>query len=211
MNFQDDTLEKFTKDLASKEAVPGGGGASALVGAIGIALGNMVGSLTVGKKTYADVEDEIRAWMSEAETLRKELLLGIDADAEAFLPLSRAYGIPKEDPSRPAVMEEALNAACAAPLALMRQICRAIELLEGFAEKGSRIAISDAGVGAVCCRAALQGASLNIFINTKSMRDRDCAAALEAQADEMLSEYTARADRVYEIVTDKIRPGEGNL
>lgn len=209
MEFREKTLEEFTERLASKEAVPGGGGASALVGAVGIALGNMVGSLTVGKKAYADAEDEVRAWMDEAETLRRELLLGMDADAEAFLPLSRAYGIPKEDPSRPAVMEEALKTACAAPLALMRQICRAVELLEGFAGKGSRIAISDAGVGAVCCRAALQGASLNIYINTKSMRDRDCAAALEAQADEMLLEYAARAARVYESVTDKIRPGRG--
>ncbi|MCC8082232.1 MAG: cyclodeaminase/cyclohydrolase family protein [Lachnospiraceae bacterium] len=205
MSFQEYTLSDFTQVLASKEAVPGGGGASALVASIGIALGNMVGSLTVGKKTYADVEDEVRAWMEQASALCEDLLHGMDADAEAFLPLSRAYGIPKDDPSRPAVMEEALRTACAAPLTLMRQICRAIELLEGFAEKGSRIAISDAGVGAVCCKAALQGASLNIFINTKSMRDRKDAEALERQADDLLEEYTIRADWIYETVLEKIR------
>ncbi len=206
MSFQEYTLSDFTRVLASKEAVPGGGGASALVASIGIALGNMVGSLTVGKKTYADVEDEVRTWMGQAEALRGELLRGMDADAEAFLPLSKAYGIPKDDPSRPAVMEDALRTACDAPLTLMRQICQAIELLEKFAEKGSRIAISDAGVGAVCCKAALQGASLNIFINTKSMKDRAYAAELERRAGDLLEEYTNRADRVYETVLEKIRP-----
>ncbi|MCD7866088.1 MAG: cyclodeaminase/cyclohydrolase family protein [Clostridiales bacterium] len=205
MSFQEYTLCDFTEVLASREAVPGGGGASALVAAVGMSLGNMVGSLTVGKKTYADVEDEVRTWMAQAESLRLDLLRGMDADAEAFLPLSKAYGIPKDDPSRPTVIEDALRAACAAPLTLMRQICRAIELLEGFAEKGSRIAISDAGVGAVCCKAALQGASLNIYINTKSMRDREYAADLERQADELLEEYTIRTDRIYETVLGKLR------
>ncbi|MCD8108524.1 MAG: cyclodeaminase/cyclohydrolase family protein [Clostridiales bacterium] len=206
MSFKEYTLDDFTQALASKEAVPGGGGAGALVAAVGIALGNMVGSLTVGKKTYADVEDEMRVWMKQASVLREELLCGMDADAEAFLPLSKAYGIPKNDPSRPAVMEEALRKACDAPLALMSQICQAIELLEGFAAKGSRIAVSDAGVGAVCCKAALQGASLNVFINTKSMRDRKYAAELERRADDLLEEYMIRADRVYESVLEKIRP-----
>ncbi|MCC8029391.1 MAG: cyclodeaminase/cyclohydrolase family protein [Lachnospiraceae bacterium] len=205
MGFQDYTLGDFTEVLASKEAVPGGGSAAALVAAVGVALGNMVGSLTVGKKAYADAEDEVRAWMEQAEALRGELLLCMDADAEAFLPLSKAYGIPKDDPARPAVMEDALRQACAAPLELMNQICRAIVLIEGFAAKGSRIAISDAGVGALCCKAALQGASLNIFINTKSMQDREYAEELERRADALLEEYTMRADRVYDAVTEKIR------
>ncbi len=205
MDFKEYTLDDFTKILASKEAVPGGGGASALVGAVGVALGNMVGSLTVGKKTYADVDEEIRTFMTQAETLRQDLLLAVDKDAEAFLPLARAYSIPKDDPDRAEVMEKALEAACAAPLDLMRKLCQAIELLEGFAAKGSRIAISDAGVGAVCCKAALQGASLNIFINTKSMQDRACAADLEAQADWMLGEYSARADGIYEQVAERLK------
>ncbi len=205
MSFGDYTIKDFTDTLASKEAVPGGGGASALVGAVGIALGSMVGSLTVGKKTYADVEDEVRAWMEDAETLRQELLLSIDADAEAFLPLSKAYGIPNDDPTRDEVMEDALRTACEAPLDLMWKLCRAVELLESFAAKGSRIAISDAGVGAVCCKAALQGAALNIFINTKSMADRDYAASLDAQAEAMITDYSARADIIYEKVFNKIR------
>ncbi len=205
MSFGEYSIIDFCDSLASKEAVPGGGGASALVGAVGIALGNMVGSLTVGKKTYADVEEEVKAWMTEAESLRRDLLLAMDADAEAFLPLSKAYSIPKDDPNRDEVMEEALVTACLAPLDLMEKLCRAVELLEGFAEKGSRIAISDAGVGAACCSAALQGASLNIFINTRSMKDRDRAKDFEERADAMLSEYIPRAGRIYEQVASGLR------
>ncbi len=204
-NFQENTIEEFVKTLASKDAVPGGGGASALVGAIGIALGGMVGSLTVGKKTYADVEDEVRAWMEEAGSLRGELLLAMDADAGAFLPLSEAYAIPKDDPTRDEVMEAALRVACEAPLALMQKLCRAIELIEGFAEKGSRIALSDAGVGAVCCKAALQGAALNIYINIKSMQDIDKASYYKSLADTMLAEYGPRADAIYTQVTEQLK------
>ncbi len=207
MGFQEYQLDKFTEVLATKEAVPGGGGASALVGAVGIALGNMVGALTVGKKTYAAVEDEVKALMVQGQELRKELLLAMDADAEAFLPLARAYGIPKDDPNRETVMEEALRVACEAPLHLMELLCRAIALLEGFAAKGSKIAISDAGVGAVCCKAALQGASLNVFINTKSMKNRDRAEAMEKQADAMLAEYVSRADEIFALVMGKLRQG----
>ncbi len=205
MSFGDYKIEDFCDVLASKESVPGGGGASALVGAVGIALGSMVGSLTVGKKTYADVEDEVRAWMKDAEELRRELLLAMDEDAEAFLPLSKAYGIPKDDPTRGEVMEEALRTACQAPLDLMWKLCHAIELMEGFAAKGSRIAISDAGVGAACCKAALQGAALNIFINTKSMTDREYASSLNEQTEAMLEEFSDRADEVYEEVAGKLR------
>lgn len=205
MSFQEYKLNDFAEVLASKEAVPGGGGASAMVGAIGVALGNMVGSLTVGKKTYADVEEDMQAWMKQAESLRQELLEGMDADAEAFLPLAKAYSIPKDDPNRATVMEEALRMACAAPMDLMRTICASIDLLQGFAQKGSKLAISDAGVGAVCCKAALQGASLNVFINTKSMKDREYAARLEQEADQMLEKYCALADEIYQIVVNKIR------
>ncbi len=205
MSYGDSSIKDFAEALASGEAVPGGGGASALVGAVGIALGNMVGSLTAGKKTYADVEEEIRAWMDEARDLRLELIDAIDADAEAFLPLSKAYGIPKDDPDRAQIMEDALRTACEAPLDLMWKLCRAIELLEGFAAKGSRIAISDAGVGAACCKAALQGAALNIFINTKSMSDREYADSIDEQTEAMLTDYSDRADRVYEEVLGKLK------
>jgi len=205
MRFEDKKINEFTEVLASKEAVPGGGGASALVGSIGMALGNMVGSLTIGKKKYADVEEDIQALMTEGENLRIELLSMMDKDAEAFAPLAKAYGIPKDDPSRDEVMEKALDVACQAPMDIMRTVCKALDVIKDFAAKGSALAISDAGVGAVCCKAALQGASLNVFINTKSMKDRAKAEALEAEANAMLDKYCRLADEIYAVVVERIK------
>ena len=205
MKFQDKNLVEFTTELASKAAVPGGGGASALVGAIGVALGNMVGSLTVGKKKYADVEEEIKDLMARAEELRVKMLDLIEADAACFAPLAKAYGIPKDDPDRDAVMEDALKHACSVPMDIMRTVCEAIDLMTEFAQKGSSLAISDAGCGAVCCKAALQGASLNVFINTKSMKDRAYAEGLEAEANSLLAKYCPLADEIFDIVFQKIK------
>ena len=205
MRFEDKKINEFTEVLASKEAVPGGGGASALVGSIGMALGNMVGSLTTGKKKYADVEEDIQRLMADGESLRIELLSMMDKDAEAFAPLAKAYGIPKDDPSRDEVMEKALDVACQAPMDIMRTVCKALDVIKDFAAKGSALAISDAGVGAVCCKAALQGASLNVFINTKSMKDRTKAEALEAEANAMLDKYCRLADEIYAVVVERIK------
>ena len=205
MKFQDKNLMEFTTELASKAAVPGGGGASALVGAVGVALGNMVGELTVGKKKYADVEADIKDLMAKAEALRLKMLDLIEADAACFAPLAKAYGIPKEDPSRDAIMEEALETACSVPMDIMRTVCEAIALMEEFAKKGSALAISDAGCGAVCCKAALQGASLNVFINTKSMKNRQKAEALECEANQLLKKFCPIADEIFDIVFQKIQ------
>ena len=203
--FQSESIKDFTEVLASKAPVPGGGGASALVGAIGIALGNMVGELTVGKKKYMDVEEDIKVLMARTERLRVRLLQLIDDDAECFAPLANAYSIPKGSSDRDIVMETALRVACSVPLDIMRTVCKALELINEFAQKGSALAISDAGVGAVFCKAALKGASLNVFINTKAMKDRCVASAFEKEADEMLSKYCLMADEIYEKVMKRIR------
>ena len=205
MSFVRNTCVEFVEVLASKASVPGGGGASALVGAIGMALGSMVGSLTVGKKKYADVEADIIAVMEKAAALQDELLHLVDEDAVAFEPLSKAYGIPKDDPTRDQVMEDALRVATAVPMDIMRTCARAIDLHEEFAQKGSVLAISDAGVGVVCCKSALMGASLNVFINTKSMSDRAYAAKVEAEADDLLKKYCAKADEIYNSVAARLR------
>ena len=205
MKFQETNLKEFTTVLAAKDAVPGGGGASALVGAIGVALGNMVGSLTVGKKKYADVEEELLALMEKAEALRVTLLELIDKDAECFAPLAEAYGIPKDHPERDEIMEAALREACSVPMEIMKTVCDALDLIVGFAEKGSKLAISDAGVGAVCCKAALQGASLNVFINTKSMKDKAYAQNLEREAQAMLDKYCSLSDEIFNLVFQKIK------
>lgn len=203
-------IEEFTEVLASKSAIPGGGGASALTAALGIALGSMVGNLTVGKKKYKDVEEEIRRQMQQAEVLQRELLLFIDKDAEAFEPLSKAYGLPKETEEqleyRNKVMEEALLKASLVPLQIMETVMKAIAVLEVMAEKGSRIAVSDAGVGVQFCRSALLGVSMNVFINTKLMKDREKAAQLNQRCEELMEDGVKRADAVFELVMKSIRP-----
>lgn len=209
MGFSTVPCNEFVEVLASKAPVPGGGGASALVGAIGTALGNMVGSLTVGKKKYADVEEEMYELKGKADALQKELLHFIERDAEVFEPLSKAYGMPRnteeEKAEKARVMEIVLKDACSVPMEIMERCCEAIDLIEVFAEKGSTLAISDAGVGATFCKAALEGASLNVFINTKSMKNREYADELNKKADEMLSVYTKKAEEIYQSVAARLR------
>ena len=191
------SCREFVSVLASDAPAPGGGGAAALVGAIGTALGNMVGSLTVGKKKYAAVEAEIIALKAKCDDLQKQLLDQVEADEVNFLPLAKAYGIPKDDPNRDKVMEEATIIACSTPMHIMELCCEAIEAIAVFAEKGSRLAVSDAGCGAVCCKAALQAASLNVFINTKSLKNREVAEEMNAKANGMLDTYCAMADDIF--------------
>ena len=194
------TCREFVSVLASDAPAPGGGGAAALVGAIGTALGNMVGSLTVGKKKYADVQDEIIELKAKCDALQKELLDQVEADEVNFLPLAKAYGIPKDDPNRDKIMEEATIIACSTPMKIMELSCQAIEYIAVFAAKGSRLAVSDAGCGAVCCKAALQAASLNVFINTKTLKNREVAEEMNAKCLNMLAEYGRIADEIFESV-----------
>ncbi|NLM62661.1 MAG: cyclodeaminase/cyclohydrolase family protein, partial [Clostridiales bacterium] len=198
MDFTEISCKEFVAELAGKSPVPGGGGASALVGAIGTALGSMVGSLTVGKKKYADVEQDVLDLMDKANRIQIELLGLVNRDAEVFEPLSRAYGLPKnteeEKAEKARIMEQALRDACSVPLEIMELCCRAIDLQKEFAEKGNRLAISDAGVGAALCKAALIGASFNVFINTKSMADREYAEQANKKANDMLDIYIPLAD-----------------
>ncbi len=200
MDFAQASCTEFVNVLASNAPVPGGGGASALVGAIGTALGNMVGSLTVGKKKYADVEEEIIALKAKCDALQKELLEQIAQDAIGFEPLSKAYGIPKDNPDRDRILEEATVVACRVPVKIMELCCESLEAIRVFAEKGSRLAVSDAGCGAVCVKAALQAASLNVFINTKTLKNREVAEEMNKKCLGMLDKYCAMADEIFETV-----------
>ena len=197
MDYTTKSCREFVTVLASNEPAPGGGGASALVAAIGTALGNMVGSLTVGKKKYADVEAEIIALQKKCDALQTELLDQVPADAEGFIPLANAYGIPKDDPDRPRIMEEATITACRVPMHIMELCCEALDCVAVFAAKGSRLAVSDAGCAAVCCKAALQAASLNVFINTKSLKNREVAEDMNRHANVMLNKYCSVADEIF--------------
>ena len=200
MDMTLESCRKFVEVLASNAPAPGGGGAAALVGAIGTALGNMVGSLTVGKKKYADVEEEILTLKAKCDALQTRLLDQVEADDKGFVPLAKAYGIPKDDPNRDAILEDATITACGVPMHIMELCCEAIDCIAVFAAKGSRLAVSDAGCGAVCCKAALQAASLNVFINTKSLKNREVAEEMNARANGMLRKYCAMADEIFNTV-----------
>lgn len=204
------SCEEFISVLASSAPVPGGGGASALVGAIGTALGNMVGSLTVGKKKYADVQDEILELKARSDKLQEKLLMMVEKDAEVFEPLSKAYGLPsgtdEEKAEKERVMETVLKAASEAPFGIMELCMEAIDIVSRFSEIGSKIAISDAGCAAACCRAALNAASLNVFINTKLMKDRELADDMNFKADKLLAEAAKIEEETFGRVMDAVRP-----
>ncbi len=197
-------VDKFLADLASSAPTPGGGGAAALCGALAIALGNMVGNLTLGKKKYADVQEDIQSLNAKAEALRADFVALIDADAEAFAPLSRAYGIPKDDPSRAEVMETALKRAAEPPLEIMRKCAEALDVIADYAAKGSALAISDAGCAAALAIAAMKAAALNVRINTKSMADREAADKMNAEAAGLYEKYEKEAEEIYQNVYGRL-------
>lgn len=196
--FENTTIKEFTEQLASPSSVPGGGGASALVAAIGIALGDMVGEHTVGKKKYAEVEGELRELMARAQDMRARLVECVDKDAEAFEPLSKAYKIPKDDPSRDEILEKCLKDAAQVPLEIFNICTEAIEVVKEFREKGSRLIISDAATGAVMLKGAMYGAAINVKVNTNLMKDREYADRIAGYVDGRIKEYEKMADEIFE-------------
>lgn len=199
----------FIDALASKAPTPGGGGASSYVGALASALASMVANLTVGKKKYAEVEADMYICLERLDELRDRLLELVDEDARAFEPLAASYGMPKDTPEEIAAKEHAMQAAlvgaCEVPLEIMRHCALVIEQTEFLAFKGSRLALSDAGVAAVFAKAALQGASLNIFINAASMLDKERARSYQEEAEKLIEDVGALADSVFNYVMQEIR------
>lgn len=205
MKMLEKPATQFLSELSSNAPVPGGGGASAAVGAFAAALGMMVTNLTIGKKKYADYEEEVKAVRDRLEGLRDQLVDLVDGDAVAFEPLSKAYSIPKDDPERDTIMENALYEASVVPMSIMETVLAAAKELEILVAKGSKLAVSDVGVGILFAQAAIEGASLNVYINTKSMKDRERAAALDAKADAIIAEGAALKARIYDGVLAAIK------
>lgn len=194
-------IQEFTDALSSRQPTPGGGGASALAGTLGTALGLMVGSLTVGKKKYADVEEDVITVMGRLEQMQKRLLELADEDARVFAPLAAAYGLPTDTEEAKAhkaeVMAKCLLDASLVPVEIMKQASAALALLEELEEKGSVMAVSDVGVAVQFLRTALTGAIMNVYINTKSMKDRELADRLNQEAGDMLNQGVEKADAIY--------------
>lgn len=203
MDDTNKTCRDFVDVLSSAAPTPGGGGAAALCGAVGTALCGMVASLTVGKKAYAAVENEIQQLLSKTNALQTELLDQVAADAEGFLPLSRAYAIPKEDPARAEALQAASMTACTAPLRIMELCADALSAAGRLADIGSRLAVSDAGCAAAILRGALEAASLNVLVNTKTMIDRAAAETLNRRCFALLAQGTAEGERIFRAVRDR--------
>ncbi len=197
--------KEWLEQLAGSSPTPGGGGASALVGAVASALGSMVANLTVGKKKYARYETDLRRLLAETESLRGKLYGLIRADAEAFAPLATAYGIPKDDPSRAETLERALRIAAEPPMEMLRALSGLPPLLEELYEKGSRLALSDVGCAAAFGASALAGALLNLLVNTRLMQDGAYAAALESEALSLGRENREKLLALYARVEEGLR------
>ena len=202
------TIQEFLDVLSSKQPVPGGGGASALAGALGIALGLMVGNLTEKKKKYADVEEEVILMIEKLTSMQAEMVHLSDEDARVFAPLAAAYGLPsgteEEKLYKQAVMEENLLEASLVPLRVMELSVEILGILRELEQKGSVMAISDVGVAVQFIRTALTGAVMNIYINTKSMKDREKAREVDNQAIGFLSEGVVLADNIYMNVLQRL-------
>lgn len=207
--MQDKSIKDFIEVLASNEPTPGGGGASALVGSIGCALGSMVGNLTLGNKKYLDVQEDIKTLLIKGELLQNELLLLIDKDAEGFEPLAKAYSLPRKTEEelklRNKIMEEALYEACLVPLEIMNKIYEVILLHDELSKKGTKIAISDVAAGVQLCRSSLYSASVNVFINTKSMKKLETARELNQYTNDLLEKGIKKADEIFNEVFDSIK------
>lgn len=206
---QQQTINDFMEVLSSKQPVPGGGGASALAGGLAAALGLMVGNLTVGKKRYAEVETEVISMMERLTAARGEMTRLIDEDGEVFAPLAAAYGLPtgteEEKEYKAQVMEKNLLAASLVPVRVMELAAELLELLEELEKKGSVMAVSDVGVAAQFARTALTGAVMNVYINTKSMKNREKAEGINDRAAETMDRGVALADRIYECVLARLK------
>ena len=205
----DKSMQEFLELLASKEPVPGGGSACAYVGALGMALGCMVGNLTVGKKKYIQVEADIKILLGKGNSLCGRLIDLVQKDIEAFYPLSQAYGLAGNTELEKKLKQEkfqtALEQASLVPLEIARCCAEAIDLHAEFCEKGTRIAISDVGVGVAFCEAAFKGAKLNVLINTHFMENQELKEKVESELNQIETELAKKAEFIFKRVENVIR------
>ncbi len=202
------SITSFLDDLASERPTPGGGGAAALCGAIGAALVSMVANLTIGKKNYEAVWQDLAAVNTRAEALRAELTGAIEEDVMAFNAVMGAYGMPRateeEKAKRAAAIQAALKDATLAPLRAVKACFEVIRLSAAVAEKGNLNVISDAGVAVLAANTGLRSAALNVFVNAKAIKDRDFAEKQIAEVNALLARAAETTESVYQTVRAKI-------
>ncbi len=208
MSAKNEEIGKFLDALASEHPTPGGGGAAAIMGAVGAALVSMVANLTIGKKNYEAVEAELKDVNAKAEALRAELTAAIDEDVVAFNAVMGAYGLPRgtedEKAARQTAIQKALKEATDAPLRAVKACHDVIKLSAVVADKGNLNVISDAGVAVLAANAGLRSAALNVFINAKSIKDRDFAEIRLGEVNALLELSAQKSEEIYDIVRGKI-------
>lgn len=198
----DKTINLFLQELADKQPVPGGGGASALVGALGVALLNMDAIYTTGNEKFKDVEEEIKSQIEKYNILIDELKLLVQGDADAFYPLSQCYKMPRNTEEEKQLKREALEKnlynAAMVPLGIMEKSYEAILLIDRLTEIGNKNLIGDVATGAVFLEAALKGASLSVFANTSAMKNEENVKSINEKSMKLLKEGTELANRAFE-------------
>jgi glutamate formiminotransferase/formiminotetrahydrofolate cyclodeaminase len=196
----DQSVSAFVASVASSEPVPGGGSVAAHAGALAAALAQMVASLTIGKKKYAGVEDEMRDVARRAEQLGAKLTSLVQADADAYASVASAYKLPKEPAEalahRTSSIQNALIEAAKIPLETCRACRDVADLARAVATKGNTNAITDAGVCALLADAGCKGASYNVRINVASLDDRSRGESLATEAKQLVGETAAIAAEV---------------
>jgi len=206
--IKDNRIEEFLDALASQAATPGGGGAAAIIGAMGAALVSMVCNLTIGKKKYAEVEADMKDVLGKTEALRQRLTGMIEDDAKAFDAVMGAYGMAKETDQQKAARDQAIQAALRQATDVPMRCCHAarevIDLAAIAADKGNLNVISDAGVGVLAAYAALRSAALNVFTNARMINDRTFAEAKLKELNQLLAGAGAATEKAYGIVKGKL-------
>ncbi|MBQ6091422.1 MAG: cyclodeaminase/cyclohydrolase family protein [Lachnospiraceae bacterium] len=202
-------IKDFLEALAGKDPVPGGGGASALTGALGASLASMTCALTFGKKKYADKEPALREADAKLRENASLLFEGIDRDAKAFLPLAEAFSLPSGTPEEAAHKDEVLQkeylAACDVPMAVMKSCLEGIEAAAVAGTDGSKVVISDACAGLILLEAAMKAAALNVYINARYMKDRTKAEELVRFAEETCDKGSKLAGEVISVITEELK------
>ena len=197
-------MTDFLSELSSAAPTPGGGGVAALAGALSAALCSMVANLTTGKKKYAEYQKDIERIIEDSRIASDKMFSLINKDAQCFEPLSKAYSIPKEDPTRAQTLENALKVAASCPCEILDESLNIIALFEELCEKGSRLALSDVGVAATLCESTIKSSLLNIYINTKLMSDKEYAAALNSEYEEKATAGIQRCAYIYNKVQEAL-------
>jgi formiminotetrahydrofolate cyclodeaminase len=206
MAIKDGSVQSLLDQLAGSSATPGGGSAAALAGAMGAALLSMVCNLTIGKKQFVAVADELRGVLEEAEALRRQLTSLADADTRAFDQVMAAYRRPKEteeeQASRQAAIQRALQGATQVPLETAAACAAIIKLTDQVIAKVNPNALSDAGSAALLAEAGLRGAQLNVGINLGSIRDSMFVQEKQKHLTQVLSGASQEKDRVFSYVLE---------